>query len=69
MRPCAGSGGYTSSISTLSAPSRSAFDTQSMPVSPPPTTTTRLPSALMVASGGVSRAGRPCERATQRLRW
>ena len=30
-----------------------------MPVSPPPTTTTRLPSALITWSGGVSRKGRP----------
>ena len=54
---------------TDSAPSRRALEMQSIPVSPPPTTTTRLPAAVIAFSGGVARAGRPCDWATQRLRW
>ena len=42
---------------------------QSIPVSPPPTTTTRLLSALITRPGGVWRKGRPSAAATARLRW
>ena len=51
-----------------SAPSRQALDMQSIPVSPPPTTTTRLPAALIAVSWAPGQCRRALRAATQRLR-
>ena len=67
--PCSPTWAYTSSMTTLRAPSRWELEMQSMPVSPPPMTITFLPAALISLPGAGARDARPSWAATQRLRW
>ncbi len=66
---CSGGSGSSSSCVTDSAPSRIELPTQSAPVSPPPTTTTCLPAAVITGRSGWATVGSgPSSPATQRLR-